>query len=90
MSTNASAPSPRKGPSTGQSQTTRDAGTFVKQYWLPIVLVIVAIVFILTNTNRAPLTILWVDINSPLWLTLTVTVLVGFVVGWFVGRRQKK
>ena len=53
------------------------------------VLVIVAIVFIATNTNRVTFTVFWVDISQPLWMLLTVTVLVGFVIGWFVGRRRK-
>ncbi|MEZ5211533.1 LapA family protein [Gordonia sp. (in: high G+C Gram-positive bacteria)] len=67
----------------------RDIGVFVKRFWLPIILVILAIIFIATNTNDTPLTIGWVTINSPLWLTITVTVIVGFVIGWFVGRRGK-
>ncbi|GAA3970901.1 LapA family protein [Gordonia caeni] len=68
----------------------RDAATFVKAYWLPFVLVIVAIIFIATNTADATFNIGWVSITQPLWLLLTVTVLVGFVIGWFVGRRTRK
>lgn len=73
----------------GSPPVAKDIGTFVKSYWLPIVLVIVAIVFIATNTNRVTFTVFWVDISQPLWMLLTVTVLVGFVIGWFVGRRRK-
>lgn len=66
-----------------------DVLAFLKRYWVAIGLVIIAIAFIVTNTNSADLTLGWVTVSSPLWLTLTVTVLVGFVVGWFVGRRQR-
>lgn len=71
-----------------QPQVKRDAVTFIKSYWLPIVLAILAVIFIVTNTDRTDLTIVWFTITTPLWLTLTVTVLVGFIVGWFVGRRK--
>ncbi|MFT4088195.1 MAG: LapA family protein [Gordonia sp. (in: high G+C Gram-positive bacteria)] len=66
-----------------------DVLAFIKSFWLPILLVVVAIIFISTNTNRTDFTVLWVTINAPLWLMLTITVLVGFVAGWFVGRRRK-
>lgn len=68
----------------------RNAAAFVKAYWLPIVLVVLAIVFIATNTADTTFNIGWVSITQPLWLLLTVTVLVGFVIGWFVGRRSRK
>lgn len=62
--------------------------TFLKRFWLPIVLVIVAIVFIVTNTEDATFNIAWIRITQPLWLLLTITVLVGLIIGWFVGRRR--
>lgn len=94
MSPTGSAPTPPSSARSRSASTTPNAGrdvvAFLKRYWLAIVLVIVAVVFIVTNTNKADLTIGWATISSPLWLTLTVTVLVGFVVGWFVGRRQSQ
>lgn len=83
------APEPRAGGSTPRTRG-GDAATFVKAYWLPIVLVILAIIFIATNTESATFNIGWVAITQPLWLLLTVTVLVGLVIGWFAGRRTRE
>ena len=77
-------------PAPAQRPGGNDVLTFAKRYWLPILLVIVAIIFIATNTNTTKFTIGWVDIQAPLWLMLTVTALVGFVIGWFTGRRGEK
>ncbi|GAC57315.1 hypothetical protein GOHSU_18_00700 [Gordonia hirsuta DSM 44140 = NBRC 16056] len=66
-----------------------DIVTFLRRFWLPIVLLILAIIFIATNTNDTPLTLGWVTVTAPLWLTVTVTLVVGFIIGWFVGRRGK-
>lgn len=68
----------------------RDIVTFLKRFWLPIVLLILAIWFIVTNTNTYPFTIGWINVEAPVWLMTAIFVLVGFVIGWFVGRRGKK
>ena len=72
----------------GTAKSPNAALTFLKRFWLPIILVILAIVFIVTNTEDATFNIGWIRITQPLWLLLTVTVLVGFVIGWFVGPRR--
>ncbi|GEE02732.1 hypothetical protein nbrc107696_31780 [Gordonia spumicola] len=69
------------------TNTNHDASTFLKQYWLPILIGVVAVVFIARNTENAQFTVFWWNIDGPLWLLLTVVTLVGFVGGWFVGRR---
>ncbi|MFZ2511505.1 MAG: LapA family protein [Gordonia sp. (in: high G+C Gram-positive bacteria)] len=74
---------------TGPARPANAAVTFLKRFWLPIVLVILAIIFIVTNTEDATFNIGWVRITQPLWLLLTITLLVGLVIGWFVGRRGR-
>lgn len=75
-------PSAPKAPSTG------GITGLLKRYWLPLVLVIVAIVFIATNRDRTTFNVAWIGISSPLWLMLTVTLLLGAVIGWYLGRRR--
>lgn len=67
-----------------------DASSFLRQYWLPIVITVIAMVFIATNTDSAQFTALWWNLDAPLWLMLAVVTLIGFVVGWFVGRRSRR
>ena len=86
MSTNAADPSSRPAPNTGGNEFL----TFLKNYWLPILLVIVALVFIFTNREPANVTIVAGTVSMPLWLALAVTTLIGFVAGWFFGRRGAK
>ncbi|QRY64038.1 LapA family protein [Gordonia sp. PDNC005] len=47
-------------------------------------------IFIATNTDSAQFTALWWNLDAPLWLMLAVVTLIGFVVGWFVGRRSRR
>ncbi len=81
---NTSSPSPAT-----QSPATESGGIvgLLKRFWLPIVLAIVAIVFIATNTNQTTFNIAWIGITAPLWLMLTITLLIGAVIGWYLGRR---
>ena len=72
-----------------QKSAGRDVLSFVKRFWLPIVLLILAIIFIATNTNSYDFTIGWIHVNAPMWLMTVILVLVGFIIGWFVGRRGK-
>ena len=50
--------------------------------WLAIVLVILAAAFILQNRDRVTIDVFHVGIQMPLWLSLSVM----FVVGWLSGR----
>ena len=74
----------------GTEPVSKDAMYFLKAYWLPLLLVILAIIFIATNTNSTTFTVFWVNITQPLWMLLTGTVIVGFIIGWFVGRRGRR
>jgi uncharacterized integral membrane protein len=50
--------------------------------WLAIALVIVAAAFILQNRDRVTIDVFHVGVQMPLWLSLSVM----FVVGWLSGR----
>jgi uncharacterized integral membrane protein len=56
-------------------------------------LAIVLVVFILSNRQDVAIEFLFMEFTLPLWVTLTVTALLGFVVGTlavFVRRRQRR
>lgn len=61
----------------------------LKRYWIPLVLVIAAIVFIAQNRADSRITLLWAEVVAPLWVVLAVLFLVGFLAGWLRGRRRR-
>ena len=52
------------------------------------VIAIVALIFILQNRDDIKLNFLWLDINAPLWLWLTIMFVAGGVVGWIASRNR--
>ncbi|MBF0723171.1 LapA family protein [Sanguibacter inulinus] len=75
---------------TEPAQTENAVVAFVKQRWLTIVLVVLAVVFILQNRGETTIHVLWMTVNSPLWLFLALMFLAGIVAGAFYRRRKKK
>ncbi|WP_431682801.1 LapA family protein [Kitasatospora sp. KL5] len=52
------------------------------------ILAVLAIWFIAVNTSSVTIT-LWVsDVTLPLWVVLTVTILVGLIIGYFMALRR--
>ena len=64
-------------------------GRFALRYWVAIVLVLLAAIFVAQNRMRIPVNLLWVSVISPLWLLLTVIFLAGLVTGLLLHRRRR-
>lgn len=62
--------------------------TLLKTHWIPILLVILAVVFIAENRYRTTIELFWLQITSPLWLILLVLFAVGFAAGRLSSRRK--
>ena len=56
------------------------------RYWLAILLVVLAAVFIGQNRARQQVHVLWITVESPMWLLLTAMLVVGIVVGLLLHR----
>ncbi len=52
------------------------------------IIAILAIIFIAQNRNDVKINFLWLDINAPLWLWLTIMFVAGGVVGWIASRNR--
>lgn len=63
---------------------------FLKQRWLSIVLLIIALVFIFQNQQEVNVHFLGFTLAWPMWLTLIVILLVGFLIGFLRTRKSKK
>lgn len=60
------------------------------RHWLAILLVVLAAVFVVQNTVRHEIHLLWVTVQAATWLVLTVIFLVGVVIGLLLGRRRRR
>ena len=60
--------------------------------WVAIILAVIAIIFVLQNRDSTSITLFWIDVTSPLWFTLLMIFLVGWIVGILTmrGRNKKK
>ncbi|MDJ0491305.1 DUF1049 domain-containing protein [Rhodococcus qingshengii] len=56
---------------------------------LALLLVVLAVVFILQNRATTTIQLFWVSVQSPLWLTLVVILLLGWIAGLLTTRRTK-
>ncbi|MEE1825530.1 DUF1049 domain-containing protein [Streptomyces sp. BE20] len=54
------------------------------------VLAVLAVWFIAANTESVSITMWVVDVTMPLWVVLTVTLVVGLIIGFFLARRRPK
>ncbi|MGY1669050.1 LapA family protein [Geodermatophilus sp. SYSU D00710] len=53
-----------------------------------LVLAVVAVVFIVQNRERLTVDLFTVDVSAPVWLILTIMVLLGTAVGWLLRSRR--
>lgn len=65
-------------------------GSFLRAYWLPILLGILAVVFIVQNRGVANIQFLMIGVSMPEWLLYLILVLVGLAIGWYSHRRRIK
>lgn len=71
------------------AQDAHPAVRFVLHNWIPIVLFALAAAFIGQNRETQRIHLLWLTVESPMWLLLSAMLLVGIIVGLLVRRRRK-
>lgn len=55
-----------------------------------IVLGVLALVFILQNTDEVPIQFLFWDVRAGTWLALLITFALGLLVGWLLARTRNR
>jgi putative membrane protein len=68
----------------------RRARRFALRYWVALILVALAAIFIAQNRDRPRVHILWITVESPMWFILTVMLVVGIFVGLLLRRRRRR
>ncbi|MEP9392563.1 LapA family protein [Gordonia sp. VNQ95] len=58
----------------------------LKRFWLPLILIVAAVIFIAQNTQHVSVDFLFLQISSWLWLILTIVAVGGVLAGWILGR----
>jgi uncharacterized integral membrane protein len=66
----------------------RTVTRFALRYWVAIALVALAAVFIGQNRDRQSVRLLWITVESPMWLLLSAMLIVGVIVGLLLHRRK--
>lgn len=62
---------------------------FALRYWVALVLVALAALFVAQNRDRVSVHVLWVTVESPMWLILVIIFCVGTLIGLLLRRRRK-
>jgi len=62
---------------------------FAVRNWAALILVALAAVFIGQNRDRQAVRLLWITVESPMWLLLSAMLVVGIVVGLLLHRRRR-
>jgi putative membrane protein len=57
---------------------------------LAIIPIVSAAIFVVQNTVRHQIHLLWVTVEAATWLVLVVLFLVGVVTGLLLGRRRRR
>jgi lipopolysaccharide assembly protein A len=61
---------------------------FALRYWVAIILVALAAIFVTQNRDRVGVHVLWVTVDSPMWFILTIIFFVGLLIGLLLRRRR--
>ena len=61
---------------------------FALRYWVAIILVALAAIFVAQNRDRVSVHVLWVTVESPMWFDIDHHLLHGLLIGLLLRRRR--
>jgi uncharacterized integral membrane protein len=61
----------------------------IRRFGPPAVIGLMALLFVVQNTDSVPFRFLWFEFNWPLWIMLLVFMAIGAVVFYGVARRRR-
>ena len=62
---------------------------FALRYWVALILVALAAIFIAQNRDRANIHILWITVAAPMWSIFVGLLVVGIMVGLLLRRARR-
>lgn len=57
--------------------------------WLAIALTVLVVAFIIENRHRVDIEFLFITVTSPMWLVLSATLLIGWIIGLLTRRTRR-
>ena len=85
-------PHPNRGDSIGDLPLLPDQPTAtdqVRRFGPPTLIALIALLFVLQNTDSVPFSFLWFEFTWPLWIMLLVFMAIGAAVFYGVARRRR-
>ncbi len=61
----------------------------VRRFGPPALIALIALLFVVQNTDSVPFSFLWFEFSWPLWIMLLVFMAIGAVVSYGVARRRR-
>lgn len=58
------------------------------RYWMALILVALAALFVAQNRDRVRVHVLWVTLESPMWSILVIIFVVGLLIGLLLRWRR--
>lgn len=71
-----------------ETPTTTAAPRVALRYWVAVILVALAAIFVAQNRERVGVHVLWVTVESPMWFILVIIFVVGVLIGLLLRRRR--
>lgn len=59
------------------------------RYWLALILVVLAAIFIAQNRARVDINVLWITLTAPMWFFFTGLLVAGILIGLLLRRRRR-
>ncbi|QRY50522.1 LPXTG cell wall anchor domain-containing protein [Mycolicibacterium septicum] len=70
--------------------TTGPVRRFALRYWVALILVTLAAIFVAQNRDRVGVHVLWVTVESPMWFILVIIFVMGLLIGLLLRRRRRR
>ncbi|HTM86092.1 MAG TPA: LapA family protein [Mycobacterium sp.] len=62
---------------------------FALRYWVALILVALAAIFVAQNRDQVSVHVLWVTVDSPMWFILVIIFVMGLFIGLLLRRRRR-
>nr|MDT0524049.1 LPXTG cell wall anchor domain-containing protein [Streptomyces sp. DSM 41633] len=70
-------------------ETAGPARRVALRYWVALILVGLAGIFVAQNRDRVGVHVLWVTVESPMWFILVIIFVMGILIGLLLRRRRR-
>jgi uncharacterized integral membrane protein len=59
------------------------------KFWGIVVLIVIALIFILLNSQEVKIKFIFATVHAPLFFALAISTLLGLIIGWAIARFRR-